>query len=444
MSNFVRSSKYRHIFVEAPKVEQTFQDLRLATATGEQQYIKGNTKFFAVALVGGGGPIGIFDHDKPGRVDATGPTISGHKGATLDFDFNPFHEHIIASASDDMTVKIWGIPEGGLTETITEPLVDLKGHGRKVTLTKFHPTSANVLSSISGDFSVKLWDIEKGSEMTTFAGNPELIQDLTWDYCGRTYATSCKDKTIRLVDARSSEETATIKDAHEGAKSVKLAFMGSKDKLVSFGFTRQSQRQLKVWDPRDTSKALHTLQIDQAAGVLMPHYDDDTGVLYAAGKGDGNIRYWEFNNEKPFVYELSQYRSTVACKGICFLPKRACNVMKCETAIALKLTTNTVEPLKFVVPRKSEAFQEDLYPPTFSGIPSQTADEWVAGSDKPPKLCSLDPSNLGAEVANTISMEPAPKVKSKAEVQAELDAALARIDVLEKALVAAGAAVPPK
>ena len=47
-------------------------------------------------------------------------------------------------------------------------------------------------------------------------------------------------------------------------------------------------------------------------------------------------------------------------------------------------------------------------------------------------------------MANTISMEPAPKVKSKAEVQAELDAALARIDVLEKALVAAGAAVPAK
>jgi len=54
-----------------------------------------------------------------------------------------------------------------------------------------------------------------------------------------------------------------------------------------------------------------------------------------------------------------------------FLPKRACNVMKCETAIALKLTGNAVEPLKFIVPRKSDAFQEDLYPPTFSGVPSQ-------------------------------------------------------------------------
>jgi len=76
--------------------------------------------------------VGIFEHDKPGRTDATIPMIAGHKGATLDFDFNPFHEHIIATASDDTSLKIWGIPEGGLTETITEPLVDLKGHGRKV------------------------------------------------------------------------------------------------------------------------------------------------------------------------------------------------------------------------------------------------------------------------------------------------------------------------
>lgn len=43
-------------------------------------------------------------------------------------------------------------------------------------------------------------------------------------------------------------------------------------------------------------------------------------------------------------------------------------------------------------------FQEDLYPPTFSGLPSHTAAEWMAGSEKPPKLCSLDPADAGKEV----------------------------------------------
>ena len=36
--------------------------------------------------------------------------IAGHKSAVLDFDFNPFHEHIIATASDDTTVKVCTAP----------------------------------------------------------------------------------------------------------------------------------------------------------------------------------------------------------------------------------------------------------------------------------------------------------------------------------------------
>lgn len=50
MSHFVRASKYRHVFVEAPKPQDTFSGLRLSSAVGEQNYIKGNSKFFAVAL----------------------------------------------------------------------------------------------------------------------------------------------------------------------------------------------------------------------------------------------------------------------------------------------------------------------------------------------------------------------------------------------------------
>lgn len=154
-------------------------------------------------------------------------------------------------------------------------------------------------------------------------------------------------------------------------------------------------------------------------------------------------RYYECVDTKPHVFPLSEYRSTVACKGMTFLPKRACDVMKCETAIALKLTGNAVEPLKFIVPRKSDAFQEDLYPPTFSGIPSHTADEWMKGSEKAPKLCSLDPAMGGAEVANVTAVSAAPVIESKAQVQAKLDAALARITLLEAELTKAGVAVPP-
>ena len=158
MSSFIRASKYRHVYVEPPKVDQTYKGFRLATVTGEQQYIKANTTFFAVALQGGGGPFAVVKHKDVGEYKAGTPLVAGHKSAVLDLDFNPFHEHVIASASEDSTIKIWGIPADGLTETLTEPLVDLHGHGRKVTLLRFHPTANNVLASVSADMAVKVWD----------------------------------------------------------------------------------------------------------------------------------------------------------------------------------------------------------------------------------------------------------------------------------------------
>jgi coronin-1B/1C/6 len=123
--------------------------------------------------------------------------------------------------------------------------------------------------------------------------------------------------------------------------------------------TQIADRELKVWDPRgDVSKPLNATELDQAAGVIMPFYDEDTRMLYLAGKGDGNIRYYEMVDGEPYVYPLAEYRTNVSTKGADCLPKRACNAMKCEVARFLKLTNDTVEPVSMIVPRKEQSFQE--------------------------------------------------------------------------------------
>ena len=50
MASFIRSSKYKHVYCEAPKADATFQNLRLSTVTGDQNYIKANGLFFAVGV----------------------------------------------------------------------------------------------------------------------------------------------------------------------------------------------------------------------------------------------------------------------------------------------------------------------------------------------------------------------------------------------------------
>lgn len=50
MAQFIRSSKFKHVFCDPPRTEAQYTNLRLSTVTGEQNYIKANPKYFAVAL----------------------------------------------------------------------------------------------------------------------------------------------------------------------------------------------------------------------------------------------------------------------------------------------------------------------------------------------------------------------------------------------------------
>jgi len=185
--------------------------------------------------------------------------------------------------------------------------------------------------------------------------------------------------------------------------------------------------------------AVARIDIDQAAGVIMPFFDVDTNMIWLAGKGDGNIRYYEFVKHDPWCFPLAEFRSTTSCKGICIIPKRANDIMKCETARILKLTPNDgVQPLKFIVPRKSDAFQDDIFPDSAAGIAAHTADEWLAGSSKTPVLASLDPAKGGGGGAAAGAKKPA--MKTMASVSAELAAANKKIAELEAKLKEAGIA----
>lgn len=84
----------------------------------------------------------------------TSSRVTGHKGPVLDIKWNPFNDNIIASCSDDCTVKLWYIPDGGLSSHLTEWLIDLHGHKRRVGYVEWHPTAENVLISAGFDHLV--------------------------------------------------------------------------------------------------------------------------------------------------------------------------------------------------------------------------------------------------------------------------------------------------
>lgn len=437
MSRIVRQSKFRHVFGQAAKPEECYQDLRVTRSAWDANFVKANPKFFAVAWdSAGGGSIAVIRHEDQGKISQTNPPLlSAHKRAVLDFDWHPFNDHILASVSEDANVMIWQIPQGGVASQITEPVQTLTGHKRNVGTANFNPVVSHLLATSSNDFSVKLWDVEKGNNVITVEGHTDIIQSVDWNYNGSQLASTCKDKKLRVFDPRTNS-IAQEGICHQGVKGSRVCWL--KEKVLTVGFSKSSEREFNIFDPRNLGEPVAHQNIDTSSGGIMPFFDYDSNLLFLAGKGDGNIRYYEIVDEAPYFYYLTEYKSATPQKGIAFLPKRALNVSECEIARALKLHVNKVEPISFRVPRKSDIFQDDLYPDTYAGEPSLTLEEWLGGANAEPKTRSLAPGFVAKEKPavdfNPVAQK-AEAPKSEKELTTENEKLRQRVAYLESELI---------
>lgn len=421
---FVRASKYRHVHGPEPKKDKQFTNIR-PQCTGDGNFVAGNNKFFGVPVQGGGGPLLIHRLDKLGRIEHNAPVLNVHKAKVLDLAFSPYSDQMVATASEDCYVKVSMIPKEGLTETLQESVATLEGHQKKVHSVQFHPTASNLLCTTSYDNTIKIWDYEKQVDTLTY-NTPEQVMALRFNTDGSRIGMTTKDKMVRLYDPR-APDAATEVSGFQGTKASKFEWLDNHGFFITVGFTKASMRQYAIWDPKMLKEPIDLTDIDQSAGVLMTHYDPDSSMLYMAGKGDGNIRYFEIVPEAPYCHFLSEFRSSNSQKGIGFLPKTAVDTKSCTIQVGLRLLRDAVVPIHFQVPRKSEMFQEDLYPETYAGVATLTADEWLAGQNAAPKMCSMNPKERGEEKADVVFVAK----KSPAELQAELDVANKRIAELE-------------
>ncbi|KAI0388686.1 DUF1900-domain-containing protein [Xylariaceae sp. FL0594] len=388
---FVRASKYRHVFGKPTRKEFCYDNLRISRNAWDTNLIKANPEFLSVNWESsGGGAFAVIPLEERGKLPDAIPLFRGHTAAVLDTDWNPFNDRVIASASDDAKVMIWQVPQGFSLFTDADepadvaPVAKLSGHSRKVGQVLFNPAAENILASASGDLTLKIWDISAGSVACTIK-HPDIVQSLSWNANGSMLVTTSRDKKLRVWDVR-QERPAHEHQGHEGAKNSRAVWLGEHNRIVTTGFSRMSDRQLALWEPGNPSPIGGFTALDSISGVCMPFWDDGTNCLYLAGKGDGNIRYFEYENDK-FEF-LSEYKSPDPQRGVAFVPKRGVNVHENEVMRGYKTVNDSyIEPISFTVPRRAESFQADIYPPCFGSKPGVSAQEWIGGQTNfPPKI----------------------------------------------------------
>lgn len=261
-----------------------------------------------------------FTFLQTGRIDVNTPLVAGHKGPVLDIAWCPFNDNIIASASDDAIVRVWQIPEGGLTRALTDPVVELHGHQRRVGFVMWHRSANNVLLSAGADCKIIIWNVGTG-EILSSIDHPDLIFHCDWSWDGTRLVTTCKDKKIRVYDPRTGELEQVIKsllrksvneiltdsfvllfsslpsfllflavwlklqeaEGHEGAKPQRAIYLRN-NLIFTTGFSRMSERQYTLRSEASLGEAIVTETLDTSNGVLFPFYDPDINIVYLCAK----------------------------------------------------------------------------------------------------------------------------------------------------------------
>ncbi|THC93942.1 hypothetical protein EYZ11_006589 [Aspergillus tanneri] len=408
---FVRSSKYREAAyllsptkIVARNLTGTRTRLRavhkkVSRNAWDTNLVKVNPRYLSVNWeAGGGGAFAVIPLEERGKLPEKIPLFRGHTAVVLDTDWNPFNDDLIASGSDDGRVLLWRVPENFTLRPDVDPddiqdiapVGKLSGHPKQAPpmplffVLLLH-LSENILATASGDFTVKVWDIEAGAPKFTL-NLGDIVQSQSWSANGSLLVTTSRDKKLRLWDVR-QERPAQETQGHSGAKNSRSVWLGERDRIATTGFSKMSDRQLALWDiraPREPINGFKTL--DSISGVCMPFWDDGTQCLYLAGRGDGNIRYFELENDK-FEY-LAEYKSSDPQRGVAFMPKRGVNAHENEVTRAFKTVNDSyIEPISFIVPRRAESFQDDIYPPTIGLTPAMGPADWIAGKEAiPPKI----------------------------------------------------------
>lgn len=310
----------------------------------------------------------------------------------------------------------------------------------------FNPAAENVVASSSGDYTVKLWDLEDGQPKLTLKHN-DMVQSLSWSADGNMLATTSRDKKLRFWDVRQEQAVHTV-PGHSGAKSSRVVWMGDHDRVATTGFSKMSDRQLGLWDPRNPSTPIggDFTYLDSQSGICMPFWDDGSQMLYLAGKGDGNIRYFEYDNDK--FEPLSEHKSPEPQRGLAFMPKRGVNTHANEVMRAYKTVNDQyIEPISFVVPRRAEMFQDDIYPPATGSKPAMSSAEWLQGkTSRPAKIDMGDlyegtaPKEYEASEAPTAA--PAKSVATPTPAPAPAPAAVPKAEPKEESQPATPREIP--